>query len=162
MASTRLARGKKPSLKTHAEKPAPRRLPPAQQVIDFLFDEDRSIQVPAPIVLEVGQTVLFVVWTRPMPSPTVLPTIGWKPKLLGKAGKCLLVAETERLNAFVGAFTPDEEGNYKYEVSWMDDGGEGPRTASGTIEVSGGGEDKQLKGPQGGAARRRVGRSTRG
>lgn len=162
MASTRLARGKKPSLKTRVEPQAPRGLPPEQQKIDFLFDETRSIRVAAPIVLHVGQTVLFVVWTRPMSSSTELPSVEWESTQTRETSQCVLVASTERINIYVGALTPEREGHYTYEVTWKEDGGEGPRTASGTIEVSGGGEDTQLKAPRRSPVRRRAGRSTRG
>ncbi|CAM4507007.1 hypothetical protein COEX109129_35720 [Corallococcus exiguus] len=166
MATTRLAKGKKPSQKTGRVTRKIAAIPPQPQVIDFLLDSPSRLRVKHPITINVRQTLLFVVWTPSKLSAIRAPRITWTrgPSVDRAVIQCRRVAKTPQLNAYVGAFTPEVPGCHEYQVKLFDDTAEGPRVATGTIEVSGGGEPDgtRAKGPRRAAVRRRAARSTRG
>jgi hypothetical protein len=169
MARTTLARGKKPSQK-RGKKPSQKRgkkpsrktgrvtqeqPQPAPSLVTIDFISGGSLRDEGSLKEELPQSVVFIVKTPQGPYPPTSDVMTF-----------LLAATTPEMNVYVSMFTPPGKGLFPYKVFWSSTPGrvfpDETKTANGSIEVSGGGdEDGRLKGRRRNAGRRRASRSTR-
>jgi hypothetical protein len=145
MTSTKLAGGKKLTQKTGSVTWSPPSPEPLVRTIDFKLNSSITLQtIPA----QPGQPVILLVRLYPEDGPLTSDDMTF-----------VQILDCSDTHMYVSTLRPKANRGYSMRCGSGTDSE--TKTANGSIEVSGGGDDERLRGPRGNAVRRRVSRSTR-